>query len=76
MLKQIAVSLAVAEEEFSFEHRDLHMGNILIQRCRRKNASYILRGKKISFRCSGLHVTIIDFTFSRLYENGKSYHNI
>lgn len=74
ILQQIAVSLAVAEDEFAFEHRDLHLGNILVKRNRSKTASYKLRGKDIAFPCHGLQVTIIDFTLSLLYENGYTYY--
>lgn len=73
ILKQIAVSLAVAEEEFSFEHRDLHLGNILVKRNRSKTASYKIGGRDISFQCLGLQVTIIDFTLSLLSDQGKLF---
>ncbi|XP_054713310.1 serine/threonine-protein kinase haspin-like [Uloborus diversus] len=75
VFKQIAISLAIAEEEFLFEHRDLHLGNILIQRNRSKKISYVLRGKPFSIESHGLLVTIIDFTLSRLCETEYVYYN-
>ena len=30
IMRQLAHSLALAEEQFSFEHRDLHLGNVLV----------------------------------------------
>lgn len=70
-MKQVTVALAIAEDEYAFEHRDLHLGNILVKRSRAKTVSYKLRGKAISFKCHGIQVTIIDFTLSLLFENGK-----
>jgi serine/threonine-protein kinase haspin len=67
MLLQVTVALAVAEEAMKFEHRDLHWGNVLLQRCgvdetRRAR----LNGVELTYPTNGLAVNIIDFTLSRL----------
>ena len=67
MLLQVTVALAVAEEAMKFEHRDLHWGNVLLQRCgvdetRRAR----LNGVNLTYPTNGLAVNIIDFTLSRL----------
>ncbi|CAL1280794.1 unnamed protein product [Larinioides sclopetarius] len=75
VLKQIAISLAIAEEAHLFEHRDLHLGNILVQRNASKTISYVLRGKAYSIPNHGLVVTIIDFTLSRVLHEGCIFYN-
>lgn len=66
VLQQVAISLSVAEECLSFEHRDLHWGNVLIKRTKRKEIHYKLCGKDICVKSAGVFVSIIDFTLSRL----------
>ncbi|GFV50642.1 hypothetical protein TNCV_2213051 [Trichonephila clavipes] len=75
VLKQIAISLAIAEEAHLFEHRDLHLGNILVQRNASKSISYVLRGQPFSIPNQGLIVTIIDFTLSRVLDDGCIFYN-
>uniref|UniRef100_A0A6N2KVX5 non-specific serine/threonine protein kinase n=1 Tax=Salix viminalis TaxID=40686 RepID=A0A6N2KVX5_SALVM len=53
LLVQVTAGLAVAEAAYEFEHRDLHW-------------FFILEGKKMIFRTSGLLISIIDFTLSRI----------
>lgn len=78
MFAQTALALAVAERRLRFEHRDLHLGNILVQtvermeQCEYQPPSSTLDG--VVFRpCSGPPITIIDFTFSRLDHSAFSY---
>ncbi|GFO14739.1 serine/threonine-protein kinase haspin-like [Plakobranchus ocellatus] len=66
VLRQVVYALAVAEEELEFEHRDLHIGNVLVKSCEEENITFILQGNKIEFPTEGVCVTIIDFTISRL----------
>lgn len=66
VLQQVAVSLAVAEQAFYFEHRDLHWGNVLVRRTTNDTIHYMLDGKSYSLSSEGIEVSIIDFTLSRL----------
>ncbi|EFJ46335.1 hypothetical protein VOLCADRAFT_93165 [Volvox carteri f. nagariensis] len=74
VLLQVAVSLAVAEAELSFEHRDLHWGNVLVQPAGGRPdycgpggwLAARLRGRNLRVASCGVATTIIDFTNSRL----------
>ncbi|KAL7072448.1 hypothetical protein ACQ4LE_007710 [Meloidogyne hapla] len=72
---QVAISLAIAEERCEFEHRDLHYGNILISKCtsrdkkEEKEISFLYNDETIKIRSHGAHVSIIDFTNSRMTDN-------
>lgn len=47
---QIVFGLAVAEQQYNFEHRDLHIGNILVKK--------IAVSRRISFKLDGEIFTI------------------
>jgi len=64
--KQVVHTLAVAETELEFEHRDLHWGNILIKETTAKSVDYIIDGVEYKVETSGIQTTIIDFSLSRL----------
>lgn len=67
---QVALTLAIAEEEIEFEHRDLHWGNILIKgTTTKKPVIYKFRGKTIQLNYQGVTVRIIDFTLSRILKS-------
>ncbi|XP_066151475.1 uncharacterized protein [Euwallacea fornicatus] len=73
LFKQVAYALAVAEEEVGFEHRDLHLGNVLVQKISKSSfASFKLKGRLKRFRTYGVKATIIDFTLSRMSSDGVS----
>jgi len=63
---QVTLSLAIAESALQFEHRDLHWGNVLVQRTSEPTLSYMFDGSPVSVDTHGVKVTIIDFTMSRL----------
>lgn len=66
----MAISLAVAESQFEFEHRDLHWGNVLVTPTSDASLTFNLNGKSIEVRTHGIKATIIDYTLSRLvYKN-------
>ncbi|XP_019366745.1 PREDICTED: serine/threonine-protein kinase haspin [Gavialis gangeticus] len=70
ILHQVAASLAVAEEVLCFEHRDLHWGNVLVKKTNVKELSYMLNGTTYTIPTHGVHVSIIDYTLSRLEKDG------
>ncbi|CAB3403272.1 unnamed protein product [Caenorhabditis bovis] len=71
VLIQLMLSLTVAETEIEFEHRDLHLGNVLV--CRKQmELRYKLNGSEMSVRSHGVKASIIDFTLSRMKKNGAT----
>lgn len=63
---QIIFSLAVAEIELEFEHRDLHMSNILVQESAEdEKVPFTLDDICYDIKNMGVRATIIDFTISR-----------
>ncbi|XP_049518493.1 uncharacterized protein LOC125943339 [Dermacentor silvarum] len=62
---QLACSLAVAEVELQFEHRDLHCGNVLVNTTQQEFAEFLLRGRRVQVRTAGVKASVIDFTLSR-----------
>lgn len=55
----------------SFEHRDLHWGNILLTTVeKKKSVIYKLNGKPYEVFTRGVEVAIIDFTLSRIEYDG------
>ncbi|XP_054268797.1 uncharacterized protein LOC128990457 [Macrosteles quadrilineatus] len=63
---QTTFSLAVAETAADFEHRDLHIGNVLVQPTSEKYVSYVLNGQRFECPTFETMVTIIDYTLSRI----------
>ncbi|KAM4605862.1 uncharacterized protein O3C94_023214 [Discoglossus pictus] len=70
ILHQVTASLAVAEEELRFEHRDLHWGNLLIESYMSKFVKISLHGDLLDIPSEGVQVKIIDYTLSRLDKDG------
>ncbi|ETN69955.1 hypothetical protein NECAME_14987 [Necator americanus] len=64
-LLQITISLIVAEERLEFEHRDLHIGNVLVLENDR-DLEYRFSGGTMILRSYGIKVNLIDFTLSRM----------
>lgn len=74
---QVAHSLAVAENKFQFEHRDLHWGNVLISPTTDKTITFMLDGKATDIPTHGVKATIIDYTLSRIvYKNICLYQDL
>nr|XP_037289756.1 serine/threonine-protein kinase haspin-like [Rhipicephalus microplus] len=63
---QVACSLAVAELELEFEHRDLHCDNVLVKRTEQDCIKFMLNGRELLVRTAGVKASIIDYTLSRM----------
>ncbi|XP_035787118.1 putative serine/threonine-protein kinase haspin homolog [Anopheles albimanus] len=75
VFSQIVLCLAIAEQRFDFEHRDLHSGNILVEPTKDTERTYNLLGEEIVIQTQGLKATIIDYTLSRIVYNGLCLFN-
>lgn len=63
--------MAVAENELKFEHRDLHWGNILLTTVpKNKSITYKLDGEVFEIMTKGVEAAVIDFTLSRIENDG------
>ncbi|KAL0270272.1 UNVERIFIED_CONTAM: hypothetical protein PYX00_007738 [Menopon gallinae] len=72
---QLVYTLAVAEKVLEFEHRDLHWGNILIAPTREKYFKVLLNGEECKVPTSGVKLSVIDFTLSRISYDGCCIYN-
>jgi serine/threonine-protein kinase haspin len=66
ILRQVTISLAIAEEALQFEHRDMHRGNVLVKRTKEEFIYFRLNRKEYYIRSHGVRATIVDFTLSRI----------
>lgn len=66
LIFQIIFSLAAAEVEYEFEHRDLHWGNVLIKRSSIKYQDYSVDDISYTIPTGGVIASLIDFSLSRM----------
>ncbi|CAI4224986.1 unnamed protein product [Auanema sp. JU1783] len=67
ILFQLVLTLTIAEKTLEFEHRDLHLGNLLLEKCATKTKlQYKYNGNDFCLCTHGVKIKIIDFTLSRL----------
>ncbi|CAJ0576496.1 unnamed protein product, partial [Mesorhabditis spiculigera] len=72
ILFQVCLSLVAAEKQLRFEHRDLHIGNVLVQETTNVRMDYRLDGADVALNNHGIRVTIIDYTNARLERDGNT----
>lgn len=67
VVRQLVLALTVAEVVYQYEHRDLHMNNILVQKCAEEDTiEYMVESRVYQVRCHGVRASIIDNTFARM----------
>ena len=69
---QLALSLAAAEQECEFEHRDLHWGNVLISQTNHKVLNYTVNGVPYNVNPNRVFASLIDFSLSRILSDGNT----
>lgn len=65
----------MGEKEFQFEHRDLHWGNVLVNKTEQPYKSYKLKDNILTIPTKGIQITIIDYTLSRMTLNDYCFYN-
>ncbi|KAI1708722.1 haspin like kinase domain-containing protein [Ditylenchus destructor] len=70
---QLALSLLAAEEKMQFEHRDMHLSNILISDVEEEYVKYCINGELVKLKTMGVRATIIDYTHSRILAGGRLF---
>lgn len=71
VIGQVACTLAVAERELQFEHRNLHEDNVKVLPSTSKNQHFLIDGRTCCVKGSGIKVTIFDDDFSRITYNNQ-----
>ena len=62
IFEQVAHAIAIAEQTFMFEHRDLHWGNILVRECQEKVLVFLNGSQRFEVETMAVRATIIDFS--------------
>lgn len=66
IVQQLIFGLVCAERQFNFEHRDLHISNILIKRTKKPEVDFVIDNQTYKLTTLGYRCFIVDMTFSRL----------
>ncbi len=70
---QLIFALTVAECVYEFEHRDLHIANVLLKKTEKPYIHYTIKTVNYKLESYGIKAFIIDTTFSRI-KSGDNIH--
>lgn len=65
IFQQVLLSLAISESTISFEHRDLHLGNVLLRETDEEALTFELDGRSYTVRSNAVRTAIIDYSLAR-----------
>ncbi|XP_046914316.2 uncharacterized protein LOC124495050 [Dermatophagoides farinae] len=74
IFKQIVIGIAIVESIYNFEHRDLHIDNIICKETKSRWIKFVYMSKKYKVLSMGFEAKIIDFGYSRFNYCGKIYY--
>lgn len=63
---QVLLSLAAAEATYEYEHRDLHLGNIMVRTTKNPTVHFVVASREYRVDTEGKRAFIIDNTFARM----------
>lgn len=63
---QVTLALAVAQACYQFEHRDLHICNVLVKTTKKSYVDFTMNSNVYRVKSVGIKAIIIDATFSRI----------
>ncbi|XP_017491721.1 PREDICTED: putative serine/threonine-protein kinase haspin homolog [Rhagoletis zephyria] len=71
---QVLLSLAAAEATFEYEHRDLHLGNIMVRSTKNPTVHFVVASREYKVDTEGKRAFIIDNTFARMRIGSHHYY--
>ncbi|EGD75048.1 haspin protein kinase [Salpingoeca rosetta] len=74
VLLQVLVSVGLTERALQFEHRDLHVGNVLVRQTKTKHVCMMYASQEVLVPTGGFEARIIDFTLSRIDRSRLDLH--
>ncbi|XP_003744307.1 serine/threonine-protein kinase haspin homolog [Galendromus occidentalis] len=63
---QVTYALAAAEQSFEFEHRDLHLSNVVLKDCDESDLEFRISGNRFRIKSFGKRAAVIDYGMCRL----------
>ncbi|XP_055357406.1 uncharacterized protein LOC129602421 [Paramacrobiotus metropolitanus] len=72
---QMALGLSIAEDALQFEHRDAHLSNVLIKSTDAELTYFKWGEKRYAIPTHGVNLRLIDFTLSRIQDEGRAIFN-
>lgn len=66
--------MIVAEIMYEYEHRDLHINNIMVRRTEQPSITYLIQSRPYSVLTYGIRAFVIDNTFSRMRIGNNIYY--
>lgn len=73
ILMQVVIGLCIAECAFEFEHRDLHLSNILAQHTTQRWIRFVYKSQVYLLESNGYQAKVIDYSYSRIKYNGEVF---